>query len=129
MPAPAAAAVGATPVTASAAERSTTADEECEAFRLIDDGCGAIDRAAPDSTSWHYWSDTKTNDRGESLEECVRKYGLGSNDIVARTSSSDNVTAVDDNDTSISCVFLDESHTFEHAWLLAVQLTSTGVQD
>ena len=67
------------------------------------------------SMKWHYWSDTYTNNKGESLEYCLKNYGMG-----GWYSSTAN--------KAVALVYLDESHDAGSSWLLGIWMLSTGNQ-
>ena len=67
------------------------------------------------SMKWHYWSDTYTNNKGESLEYCLKNYGMG-----GWYSSTAN--------KAVALVYLDESHDAGSSWLLGIWELSTGNQ-
>lgn len=54
---------------------------------------------------WFYWSVQVRNDKGETLLECLHKYGTG---------------GVVDHELAMLVVFLDESQTTSYSWLLAL---------
>ena len=63
----------------------------------------------------HYWSDTETNKKGESLEYCLKKYGMGGYYSL-------------EHDKATALVYFDESHSAKSSWLLAVWILSIGQQ-
>jgi hypothetical protein len=65
---------------------------------------------------WFYWSEVERNEHGETLAECLRKYGTGTGGSSA------------DRDLETKLLYLDASRSDSYSWLLSVKFLSTGEQ-
>jgi MYND finger len=66
---------------------------------------------------WHYWSDKFRNSNGESLQDCLEKYGTGDFDSPNENKS-----------LKVRCLFLDDSRTALKSWVLWAVHPIFGVQ-
>lgn len=65
--------------------------------------------------SYYYWSDTSQNDKGETLDQCFRRYGTG---VQRFMMGGYNLV--------MECVFLDERYDFGHSWCMRCYQSETG---